>query len=171
MRLLLTLAVLLAASAISSAAPPNVLVILADDCTYNDLPAYGGKNARTPNLDRLATQGLLFEHAYLSEAMCQPCRSELYTGLSPVRNGCAWNHSASRAELTSMPQQLGALGYRVGISGKVHVKLKKVFPFEQVPGFDPSCVRNPTRPHDLAPARKFITRDNRSNRVSGQVAA
>ena len=56
---------------------PNFLIIMADDCTYNDLPVYGGKNAITPNIDRLATQGLVFDRAYLTSAMCQPCRAEL----------------------------------------------------------------------------------------------
>ena len=53
-------------------------------------------NARTPNIDRLASSGLVFNRAYLSEAMCQPCRAELFSGQYPLRNGCAWNHSASR---------------------------------------------------------------------------
>ena len=62
---------------------PNFLVIMADDCTYNDLPVYGGRNARTPNIDRLAREGLVFERAYLAEAMCQPCRSELFPRSTP----------------------------------------------------------------------------------------
>ncbi len=136
---------------------PNVLVIMADDCTYNDLPVYGGLNANTPNLDKLAADGLVFNHAYLAEAMCQPCRAELYTGQYPMRNGCAWNHSSSLPETTSMPHHLNKLGYRVGIAGKVHVLPEKAFPFESVPGFDPNCVREPTRAHDLEGARSFIT--------------
>ena len=60
---------------ITVAAQPNFLIIMADDCTYNDLPLYGGQNAKTPNIDRLASQGLTFHRAYLSEAMCQPCRA------------------------------------------------------------------------------------------------
>ena len=50
---------------------PNILIILADDCTYNDLPLYGGLNAKTPNLDRLAQEGLTFNQAYVSSSMCQ----------------------------------------------------------------------------------------------------
>ena len=142
-----------------AAQQPNVLIIMADDCTYRDLPLYGGSNAHTPNIDRLATQGLTFNRAYLAEAMCQPCRSELYTGQYPMRNGCAWNHTASRPTVTSVAQQLGTLGYRVGIAGKVHVKPKKVYAFEDVGGFDPNCVRNPTRPHDVGPIRRFMRRD------------
>ena len=137
---------------------PNFLIIMADDCTYNDLALYGGQNAKTPNIDRLATQGLTFNLAYLSEAMCQPCRAELYSGQYPMRNGCAWNHSSSRPTVTSMPQHLKALGYRVGIAGKVHVKPQKAFPFVNVGGFDPNCVRNPTRKHDLKSVGEFISR-------------
>jgi len=138
---------------------PNLLIIMADDCTFNDLPIYGGANAKTPNIDRLASQGLVFDRAYLAEAMCQPCRAELYTGQFPLRNGCAWNHSASRSSTTGMPQHLGAAGYRVGLAGKVHVKPAQAFPFEKIGGFDPSCVRDPTRKHQLDGIRNFMTRD------------
>jgi len=132
---------------------------MADDCTYCELPVYGGRNALTPNIDRLAAEGLVFNRAYLAEAMCQPCRSELYSGLYPVRNGCAWNHSASRPAVRSMPHCLGRLGYRVGLAGKVDVRPRRAFPFELVGGFDRNCVRNPTRPHDVGPIREFMTRD------------
>lgn len=139
---------------------PNVLIIMADDCTFSDLPLYGGQNAKTPNIDKLASEGLTFNKAYLSSAMCQPCRAELFSGQYPMRNGCAWNHSASRPGMTSMPQHLGRFGYRVGIAGKVHVKPQSVFPFEKVGGFDPSCVRNPTQDHDLTSLQEFVTRDS-----------
>lgn len=152
---------LLTVSSMATAAdsPPNVLIIMADDCTHNDLPLYGGRNAKTPNIDALAAQGLTFNRAYLSSAMCQPCRAELFSGRYPMNNGCAWNHSASRPAVTSMPQHLGRLGYRVGIAGKVHVKPQEVFPFEKVGGFDPSCVRNPTRNHKLNEVADFIGRE------------
>ena len=150
-----------ATSASARRKKPNVLIIMADDCTYNDLPVYGGRNAVTPHIDKLVSEGLVFNHAYLASAMCQPCRAELYSGLYPMRNGCAWNHSASRPDITSMPHHLGALGYRVGLAGKVHVKPAKAFPFETVDGFDANCVRNPTRPHNLKEVCRFIG-DNRS---------
>ncbi|MCA9247036.1 MAG: sulfatase, partial [Planctomycetales bacterium] len=151
----------LACASISARADdrPNFLIIMADDCTYCDLAMYGGQNARTPNLDRLAAQSLVFNRAYLCEAMCQPCRAELYSGQFPLSNGCAWNHSASHPTTSSMPQHLSPLGYRVGLAGKVHVKPNQAFPFEKVAGFDSNCVRDPTLPHDLGPVRKFLTRD------------
>ena len=159
MRLLMLLSAivgLFTSSSVLSAEKPNVLIIMADDCTHNDLPVYGGHNAITPNIDALAAQSLTFNKAYLSSAMCQPCRAELFTGLYPMQNGCAWNHSASRPVVTSMPQHMQKLGYRVGIAGKVHVKPDSAFPFENVPGFDPNCVRDPTRSHDLAGVSDFF---------------
>ncbi|MDG2124157.1 MAG: sulfatase-like hydrolase/transferase, partial [Verrucomicrobiales bacterium] len=140
-------------------AGPNVLMILADDCTHNDLAMYGGENAVTPNLDALAAEGMVFNRAYLAEAMCQPCRAELYTGQYPMTNGCAWNHSASRPGTTGMAQHLGAAGYRVGLAGKVHVKPAAAFPFEKVEGFDPNCVRNPTRAHELGGIGAFMGKE------------
>ena len=139
---------------------PNFLLIVSDDLTYNDLSIYGGQNARTPNLDKLAAEGLVFEQAYLAMAMCQPCRAELYTGQYPMRNGCAWNHSASRNDITSMPHHLREVGYRVGIAGKVHVKPDHAYPFEMIEGFDRSCTRNPTLPHSVDGITEFMQRDD-----------
>lgn len=140
--------------------PPNVLIVLADDCTYNDLPVYGGENAKTPHLDQFAAQGLTFNRAFLAEAMCQPCRAELYSGLYPMRNGCNWNHSASHDGLQTMPQHLGKSGYRVGLAGKVHVTPKNSFPFESIDGCEKGCVRNPTREMRTRPLGEFMGRSD-----------
>lgn len=144
---------------LAAAERPNVLIVMADDCTHSDLPTYGGQNAKTPNLEALAKESLVFNRAYLCSAMCQPCRAELYSGQYPMRNGCAWNHSASRNETQSLPQYLGDLGYRVGLAGKVHVLPKQAFPFESVGGYDANCVRNPTKTHDIAQVHEFMNRD------------
>lgn len=156
--LLLTLVWLLLPHFMLSA-EPNILIIMADDCTYTDLPINGGKNAKTPHINALAKQGLVFEQAYLGMAMCGPCRAELYTGCYPLRNGCAWNHGTARSTTKSLPHYLGQLGYRVGLAGKQHIKPRTSYPFEYVSGFDANCVRSPTRPHDLSGAKSFITRD------------
>jgi N-sulfoglucosamine sulfohydrolase len=140
---------------------PNFLIIMADDCTYNDLPLYGGENALTPNLEQLSRQGLTFNQAFVSSAMCQPCRAELFTGQYPLSNGCAWNHSASRADVRSLPHLLRPLGYRVGIAGKVHVKPAEAFPFDSLTGFDGNCVRNPTQPHELTEVKRFISSEQK----------
>ena len=157
--MILTISLIISLVNVHSAGKPNFLIVLADDCTYNDLPLYGGENAKTPNIDGFAKQGLTFNRAYLAEAMCQPCRAELYSGQYPMRNGCAWNHSGCRPKTTGMPQHLKALGYRVGLAGKTHILPKRVFPFEKVDGFDPNCVRNPTEKHKLGGVSKFMSRD------------
>ena len=164
MKALVLFACLLASVAGSSQAEekpsrPNILVILADDCTHSDLSFHGGENAKTPNLDAFAKQGTVFERAYVSMAMCAPCRSEFYSGRLPIRNGCAWNQAASRPGTRSMPHYLGELGYRVGLAGKTHIKPATVYPFEEVSGFDENCVREPTLPHSLDRVKRFISRD------------
>lgn len=114
---------------------PNFLFILADDVTYNDLGCFGGQNVETPNIDRLARQGMRFTRAYCAMSMCVPFRAELYTGLYPVRNGVAWNHSMARPGTKSICHYLGELGYRVGVAGKKHVRPADVFPFDTVKDF------------------------------------
>jgi len=114
---------------------PNILFILADDCTYNVLGCFGGKDVKTPNIDALARQGMTFTRAYSAMSMCAPFRAELYTGLYPVRNGVAWNHSIAKPGTKSVCHHMKALGYRVGLSGKKHASPASVFPFESPKGF------------------------------------
>ena len=137
---------------------PNIVFILADDCLYNSLGCYGGENVKTPNIDRLASEGVRFTRAYATTSMCVPFRHELYTGLFPMRNGSVWNHSATRPGIKSAPQYLGALGYRVGLAGKHHFFPESNFPFEIVPGFEKNCVAktNLYEPQEIIP---FLTRD------------
>src|SRR5690554_3164001 len=80
----------------SATSRPNILFIMADDCTYSEIGCFGGQNAKTPNIDKLADEGLIFNRAYVSMAMCVPARHELYTGLYPMESGCAWNHGRSK---------------------------------------------------------------------------
>lgn len=164
--LLWGLVLIAAASTGAAAAPvasgtsarPNFLVVIADDATYHELPSYGGRNVPMPHLDRLATEGLVFRRAYVSMAMCTPCRTELYTGLYPLHSGVCWNHAAARRGTRSLPHELGDLGYRVGLAGKVHVQPRAVFPFEMVEGFERNCVAQ-RADHDCQGIRQFMTRD------------
>jgi N-sulfoglucosamine sulfohydrolase len=114
---------------------PNFVFILADDCTYNLLGCYGGKNVKTPHIDSLAREGMRFTQAYAATAMCAPFRAELYTGRYPVRNGVVWNHGRTKDDTPSVCHYLNELGYRVGIAGKKHIKPKAVYPFVDVNGF------------------------------------
>ena len=60
---------------VEAADQPNVLIIMADDCTFSDLPLYGGQNAKTPNIDKLASEGVTFNKACQeSRQPARPCR-------------------------------------------------------------------------------------------------
>ena len=155
----LVAALLLSSLAVGQEGPPNFLVIIADDVTYNDLPLYGGPNISTPNIDALASEGLTFDRAYLSIAMCNPCRTELYTGLYPFRNGSSWNHSAARNGTLSVVDHLSRLGYRVGLSGKKHVSPNESFRFEAVPGVTNQREPTPEPEFDTSSIEEFMGRD------------
>lgn len=137
---------------------PNILIVLADDATYNDLPLYGGTNVRMPNLSRFASEGKTFNKAYLTMSMCQPCRTELYTGLYPMRSGTCWNHCRTLPETKSVCHYLGDAGYRVGLAGKLHVVPERCFPFDKVDGFEDNCVA-PTADYNCDGIRRYMERD------------
>lgn len=75
------------ASPAGSSAPPNIVVILADDLGYGDVGAYGGKVIETPHMDQLAAEGIRFTSAYSSAPICSPSRAGLLTGRYPLRSG------------------------------------------------------------------------------------
>ncbi|GIW82834.1 MAG: arylsulfatase [Gemmatales bacterium] len=105
--------------------PPNIVFILADDLGYAELGCYGQKKIRTPNLDRLASQGMRFTQAYSGNAVCAPSRCVLMTGKHP---GHAWvrtNRSAKPEGQEPIPPEeitiaeiLRDHGYKTGAFGK-----------------------------------------------------
>jgi uncharacterized sulfatase len=133
---------------------PNIVFILADDMNRDTWGAYGSVDCKTPHIDRLAAEGMRFDRAYCSVAMCAPFRQELYSGRSPWRTGTLPNHSKSKQETKSIPHYLEPLGYRVALVGKSHVGPQKCYPFEYFPGNkDKSDDPNPGY---LKNAREFI---------------
>ncbi|MYC23062.1 MAG: sulfatase-like hydrolase/transferase, partial [Caldilineaceae bacterium SB0662_bin_25] len=66
---------------------PNLLLIMTDNQSPNLLGAFGNRDIRTPNIDRLARDGLLFARAYATSGVCSPSRAVLMTGLIPSANG------------------------------------------------------------------------------------
>src|SRR5262249_32833246 len=70
---------------LAAVAKPNIVFILADDLGIRDLHCYGRQDHHTPNLDRLATQGMLFTSAYCAQPICSPSRAAILTGKTPAR--------------------------------------------------------------------------------------
>jgi iduronate 2-sulfatase len=100
---------------------PNVLLILVDDLKPA-LGAYGDARAKSPNIDRLARRGLLFERAYANQAVCAPSRNALLTGLRPTSTGIydlGTNFRRATPDAVTLPQWAMRQGYRAEALGKV----------------------------------------------------
>ncbi|MEE8452009.1 MAG: sulfatase [Thermoguttaceae bacterium] len=110
---------------------PNFVFVIADDCTFRDIGCYGGQ-AHTPNIDKLATQGMRFTQCFQAAPMCSPTRHNIYTGLYPVKSGAYPNHTFAKPGTKSVVHYLEPLGYRVALSGKRHINPRDVFPFESL---------------------------------------
>ena len=115
-----------AAAEIPPPTRPNVVILLADDLGYGDLACYGNPAARTPNLDRLAGEGVRFTDGYASFPVCSPSRAGLLTGRNANRYGIRdWIPPNSgvylpRTEVT-LARVLRDAGYRTGHFGKWHL--------------------------------------------------
>jgi N-sulfoglucosamine sulfohydrolase len=109
---------------------PHVVLFMADDYSWHDCGPYGAAVVRTPNLDRLAREGMRFDAAFAASPTCTPSRSAIYTGMYPFRNGAHANHSLVNDGVRSLPHYMKDLGYRVVIAGKTHIGPRPAFPFE-----------------------------------------
>ena len=110
--------------------PLNVVYIMCDDHSYQTVSAYDQRYMRTPNIDRLASEGLLFERFFQATAMSSPTRQCLLTGLYPVRSGAYPNHTFIQPGVRTLPSYLKDCGYRVATQGKRHYAPLAQFPFE-----------------------------------------
>lgn len=137
-------------------APPNVVLFLADDQTGSDSGVYGNEDVPTPHIDRLASQGMRFTHAFTGTAMCAPTRQQLYTGLYPVRSGAYPNHSWVREGTRSLVHAFRERGYRVGLTGKEHFGPESSFPFERLRSEEAA---SPRQGVDVVAAARFMSRD------------
>ncbi len=105
--------------AADKSARPNILFCIADDASYPYLSAYGCKWVKTPGFDRVAHEGILFNHAYTPNAKCSPSRSSILTGRNSWQLEAAANHTPFFPEkFKTYPEALSQHGYFVGKTGK-----------------------------------------------------
>lgn len=99
---------------------PNILMLMADQHRIDCVGAYGSKVIRTPNLDRIANEGVRFDCAYSSTPSCTPARSALLTGLSPWHHGMLGYSKMATRNPFEKPRALAAAGYYTTAIGKNH---------------------------------------------------
>ena len=136
--------------------PPNILLILTDDLGWRDLSCYGSAFYETPNIDRLAAQGMRFTDAYAAAPVCSPTRAAILTGKTPARLHLTdfvrgldcpyaaltppdWPRYLSHEELT-LAEMLKQVGYETFHFGKWHLGREEHFPVTQ--GFDHSIAES-----------------------------
>ena len=98
----------------------NVVCIIGDDHAANVLGCYGNKIVRTPNLDRMASRGVLFTHAYANAPLCSASRQSLLTGKYPHACGVTLLRTSFPEEQTTIAEHLQQYGFRTGVIGKTH---------------------------------------------------
>src|SRR5689334_7839809 len=119
-------------TAVASDRPPNIVLILTDNQGAWTLGCYGNPDIRTPNIDRLAREGTLYERCFSSNAVCSPTRATLLTGLIPSQHGVHSYLTAGGAqigpkaystigEFQTLPKILAESGYTCGLCGKWHL--------------------------------------------------
>ncbi|MDG2396281.1 MAG: arylsulfatase [Flavobacteriaceae bacterium] len=137
--------------------PPNIIIIYTDDLGYGDVSAYNKGKLKTPNIDKLANEGIRFNNGYSSSATCSPSRYALLTGTYPWRNSRAkiitgGSLIINKNEMT-LPKILKTKGYQTGIVGKWHLGLgsgkidynSKISPGPNEVGFDYSYIMADTQ--------------------------
>jgi arylsulfatase A-like enzyme len=115
-------------------AAPNILLILSDDHAKKALSCYGNTDIQTPALDRLATEGMRFEHALTPNSFCTPARAAVLTGKYSHKNGVTHLNQMFDGSQQTFPKLLQAAGYETSLFGKWHL-------LSQPTGFDHYCVQ------------------------------
>lgn len=105
----------------ASSAPPNVLILMTDQQRSGALGCYGLRATATPNLDRLAAEGALFENCYVNNPICTPSRASMLTGKSLPGHGVYKLYDNLPDDQVLFPKRLQQAGYRTALFGKLHV--------------------------------------------------
>lgn len=111
---------------------PNVILFIADDMAWDDCGAYGHPHIRTPNVDRLAREGMRFDNAFLTCSSCSPSRASLITGRYPHSTGAPQLHQPLSGDQVTFVERLKDAGYYTAAAGKWHMGEETKPKFEHV---------------------------------------
>jgi len=118
---------------VSAADRPNVVFVLCDDLRADCLSIAGHPHLKTPNIDRLAKEGVYFKNAFCTTSLCSPSRASILSGQYAHAHGVLNNFTEYPADLPSFPRQLQTAGYETAYIGKWHMGEENDAPR---PGFD-----------------------------------
>jgi arylsulfatase A-like enzyme len=114
-----------AATAVAEASQPNIIWIYSDDHAVKAVSAYGGPLAElapTPNIDRIAKEGLIFRNSFVTNSLCGPARAVILTGLHSHKNGFRRNGDKFDGDQRTFPKLLQGEGYQTALFGKWHLR-------------------------------------------------
>ena len=117
-----TLGLFVAAAHAAGDSKPNILFIFSDDHALRLIGAYDGSINKTPNIDRIAHEGAIFNNAFVGNSICCPSRASFLTGKHSAANGVLGNSSVWNTQQWSYPRELGKAGYQTALIGKWHIK-------------------------------------------------
>ena len=152
-----------AAVPLAAAERPNIVLIVTDN-QGRDAGCYGNSVIKTPNLDRLAADGVRMTHAFCTTSSCSPSRSVILTGHYAHANGMyglehAYHHFSTFDHIQSLPVALSNAGYRTCRAGKLHVGPEKVYRFDttlEVNSRNPVQMADKSRPFIAAGGKPFF---------------
>lgn len=120
---------------------PNFIVFIADDAAWDDFGPYGNNNIKTPNINKLAEDGVVFTNAFLTTSSCSPSRCSILTGRYPHSTGAPELHMPLPVNQVLFAGELQKAGYYTAVAGKYHIGPKRA-EFDSIYGGSPSGCEN-----------------------------